>query len=77
MKTRHLVLLIVLVVCLPLLSACDLFGGKSDAEKKREYYQQQIDAYNQAREIYRQQQEKYYEDLQKALQDLAEQTYQQ
>ena len=75
MKIRYLCLLIALVMCMPLLSACDLFGGKSKAEKQQEYYQQQIDAYNEAREAYRESQEQYYKDLEKALQEWAEAAY--
>ena len=75
MKTGYKVLVVVLILSLPLLSACDLFGGKSSAEKEAEIYQQQVDAINEAREIYRQQQEQYYQDLQEALQDMYEQHY--
>ena len=75
MKTRIFALLMGLVMCLSLLSACDLFGGKSEAEKQREYYQQQVDAYNQQQEINRQQQEEYYRQLEESLQEWAEATY--
>jgi ABC-type phosphate transport system substrate-binding protein len=74
MKTWQICLVIVLIVCLPLLSACGLFG-KSKAEKEREYQELQIEAYNQQVEIYNQQQEEYRQALQEALQEWAEEAY--
>jgi predicted Abi (CAAX) family protease len=74
MKIWQICLVIVLVVCLTLLSACGLFG-KSKAEKEREYQEKQVEAYNQAIEIYNQQQQEYRENLQEALQEWAEAAY--
>ena len=74
MKIWQMCLVIALVLCLTLLSACGLFG-KSKAEKDREYQEQQIEAYNQAVEAYNQQQEEYRESLQKALQEWADAKY--
>ena len=74
MKIWQMCLVIVLVVCLPLLSACGLFG-KSQAEKEREYQEQQVEAYNKAVEAYNQQQQEYRENLEKALQEAAESIY--
>jgi hypothetical protein len=75
MKTGLLVILIALVLCLSLLSACDLFGGKSDAQRQQEYYQQQVDAYNQEQEAYQQQQEEIRKALEEALQEWADTSY--
>jgi hypothetical protein len=74
MKILQICLVIVMVVCLTLLSACGLFG-KSQAEKEREYQEMQIEAYNQQVEAYNQQQQEYREALQKALQEWAEAAY--
>ena len=76
MKTGLFVILTALVLCLSLLSACDLFGGKSDAQRQQEYYQQQVDAYNQEQEAYYQQrQEEIRKQLEEGLQEWADTVY--
>lgn len=75
MKTRVLIVLMALVLCLSLLSACDLLGGKSEAERQQEYYEQQIEAFNQAQEAEQKRQEELREALETALQEWADATY--
>ena len=51
MKIWQVLVLVVLLVSLPVLSACDLLGlgGESEEEK---YYRQQLEAYRQQQEAY-------------------------
>ena len=70
MKTWQALLLVILLVTMPVISACDLFGGgKSKAEREQEYYQQQLDAIREAQEIQRQQIAEQNQRLQEALQE--------
>ena len=69
MKKWQAIVLAILLVSLPALSACDLFGGK---DKEREYYQQQLEAINKAQEAYQKQQEEYYKSLQDGFQQWSE-----
>jgi ABC-type transport system involved in cytochrome bd biosynthesis fused ATPase/permease subunit len=67
------VLLAILLVTVPFLSACDLIGlGNSRAEQEREYYEQQLEAIKKAQEIHRQQQEDYNRRVQEGLNKWAE-----
>ena len=61
MKKWHMIPLAVLLVSLPFLSACDLFGGGND---EQEYYQQQLEAYQKVAEENRKAQEAYQKSLQ-------------
>ena len=73
MKIRRVVLLAILLVTMPALSACDLFGfGDSRAEQEREIYEQQIKAIQKAQELQRQRQEEYQERLQEGLEKWAD-----
>jgi len=75
MKSLQMILLVVLLVALPLLYACDimeggLFGGKS---KKQQEYDRQIEAYQKALEEYQQQQDEYQKEVAKAYKQYEEQ----
>jgi len=73
MKIWRVILLAILLVTMPALSACDLFGlGNSRAEQEREIYEQQIEAIKKAQDIQRQRQEDYQRRLQEGLEDWAE-----
>jgi hypothetical protein len=76
MKIWQVIILAVLLVSLPVLSACGLFGGSNDEE---EYYRQQLEAYRQQQEDYRKYQEEYYKRLEEGLNEYLEayQDYQQ
>ena len=69
MKKWHMIPLAVLLVSLPFLSACDLFGGGND---EQEYYQQQLEAYQKVAEENRKAQEAYQKSLQEGLQKWSE-----
>ena len=71
MKIWRAILLAILLVTMPVLSACDLFGN-SRAEQEREHYQRQIEAIQKAQEIHRQQQEEYNKRLQEGLEKWSE-----
>lgn len=62
MKMQHVLLLAVLLVSLPTLVSCDLFGPSEE-----ELRQQQIDAYQQQLEAYQKAQDEYYQNLEKSL----------
>lgn len=65
MKIKHALIVAVLLISLPALVSCDLFGSKD----KKELYQLQIEAYQKQQEEYQKAQEEYYQSLQKALDD--------
>jgi len=69
MKKRYAILLSILLVSLPVLSACDLFGG---GDREREYYQQQLEAYKKVQEANQKATEEYNKNLQKGLQKWSE-----
>jgi uncharacterized protein YlxW (UPF0749 family) len=62
MKMRHALILAVLLISLPALVSCNLFGPS-----KEELRQQQIEAYQQALDAYQKSQDEYYQSLEKAL----------
>jgi type II secretory pathway pseudopilin PulG len=64
MKMRHVFLLAVLLVSLPALVSCDLFGSS-----KEELRKQQIEAYQQQLEAYQKAQDEYYQSIEKSLND--------
>ena len=65
MKTWKILILVVLLVSLPVFSACDLLGLGGDDED--EYYRKQLEAYRQQQEAYKKQQEEYYKKLEEGL----------
>jgi hypothetical protein len=68
MKLWQGIAVAVLLVLLPVLSACDLLGvGDSQAEKERAHYEKVLKAYNEQQEAYRKQQEAYNEQLEQGL----------
>ncbi|MCK4273604.1 MAG: hypothetical protein KAW90_01835 [Dehalococcoidales bacterium] len=69
MKKWHIVPLAILLVSLPFLSACDLFGG---GDSEREYYEQQLEAYKKVAEANQKAQEEYRKNLQEGLQQWTE-----
>ena len=69
MKKRHAILLAILLVSLPFLSACDLFGG---GESDREYYERQLEAYKKLQEANQKTIEEYNKNLQEGLQKWAD-----
>jgi esterase/lipase len=79
MKKWRGILLAILLVSLPVLSACDLLGTSSSKDKEREYYEQQLKAFQQVQEANQKAQEAYNESLKKGLEDYlkAWQKYQQ
>lgn len=81
MKIRRAMLVAILLVTMPVLSACDLFGnGDSNKDEATEYYEQQLEAYIEAQEeayraaqeAYRQAQEEYYELIRQGLEEWLE-----
>ena len=65
MKIWQMIILVVLLVSLPVLSACDLLGlGGNDED---ELYRQQLEAYRKQQEAYQKQQEEYYKNLEEGL----------
>jgi len=69
MRKRRAILLAILLVSLPVLSACDLFGG---GDSDREYYQQQLEAYKKVQEANQKAAEEYNKNLQEGLQKWAD-----
>ncbi|MBN1176865.1 MAG: hypothetical protein JXA51_04210 [Dehalococcoidales bacterium] len=69
MKKWVIAPLAVLLVALPFLSACDLFGG---GDSEREYYEQQLEAYKKVAEANRKAQEEYNKNLREGLQQWSE-----
>ena len=70
MKIWQGILLVILLAAMPVLSACDLLGmGNSQAQKDREYYEQQLEAYQKVQEANRKAQEAYNEQLRQGLEE--------
>ena len=67
MKIWQAILLPVLLVMMPVLSACDLFGSGSQAEQQREHYERQLEAYRKVQEANKQAQEAYNEQIRQGL----------
>jgi ABC-type transporter lipoprotein component MlaA len=66
MKIWQVIILAVLLVSLPALSACKALGlGGNDNEE--ELYRQQLEAYQQQREAYQKYREEYYQKLEEGL----------
>ncbi len=68
MKIWQAILLSMLLITMPVLSACDLFG-KSRAQREREYYEEQLEAYKKVQEANRKAQEEYNKRLQEGLEE--------
>lgn len=66
MKIWQVLVLVVLLVSLPVLSACDLLGIGGESEEEA-YYRQQLEAYQKLQDAYKKQQEEYYKNLEKGL----------
>ena len=64
MKMRHTLIIAVLLISLPALVSCNLFGPS-----KEELQRQQIEAYQKALDEYQKAQDEYYQGLEKALND--------
>jgi hypothetical protein len=64
MKMRHALLLAVLLVSLPTLVSCNLFGPSEE-----ELRQQQIEVYQKQMEAYQKAQDEYYQSIEKSLND--------
>ncbi len=72
MKSWQSVLLAMLLMMMPIFSACDLIGlGDSRAQQEREHYERQLEAYKKVQEANRKQQEAYNQQLQQGLQEWA------
>ncbi len=69
MKKWHALLLAILLISLPVLSACDLFGG---GESDQEYYERQLEAYKKVQEANQKATEEYNKNLQEGLQKWAD-----
>lgn len=70
MKIWQVIILAVLLVSLPVLSACNALGlGGNDEE---ELYRQQLEAYQQQREAYQKYREEYYKTLEEGLNEYME-----
>ncbi len=70
MKIWQASLLILLLVTMPILSACDLLGiGSSRERQEQEYYRQQLETYKKIQEANRQQREEYNKRLQQGLEE--------
>ena len=68
MKLWQGIAVAVLLVLLPVLSACEALGvGDSQAERERAHYEEVLKAYGKQQEAYREQQEAYNEQLEKGL----------
>ncbi|HJX13403.1 MAG TPA: hypothetical protein VJ377_07750 [Dehalococcoidales bacterium] len=68
MKVWQVLLLAILIVSMPVLSACDLLGV-GGGNKDREYYEQQLEAYRKVQEANRKAQEAYNEQVRKGLEE--------
>ena len=65
MKIWQAIFLSVLLVTMPILSACELLGiGSSRERQQQEYYRQQLETYKKIQEANRKQQEAYNQQLQ-------------
>ena len=70
MKMWQAILLTMLLVTMPLLSACDLLGiGNAQERRQQEHYRQQLEAFKKIQESNRQQQEEYNKRLQQGLEE--------
>lgn len=69
MKKWHTLPLFFMIISLPFLSACDLFGGGND---EREYYEQQLEAYQKVAEANQKAREEYNKNLREGLQQWSE-----
>ena len=72
MRVWQGILLVVLLMLVPVLSACDLLGVGGDQQRQRDYYEEQLKAVQKQREAYQKQQEAYYEARNKALKEYEE-----
>jgi len=68
MRLISALLLAVMLISIPLLSACDLLGIKSKQEKEQEYFEQQLEYYNKVQEANQKAQEEYNRQVQESLQ---------
>jgi vacuolar-type H+-ATPase subunit E/Vma4 len=64
MKIRHALMLAILLISLPALVSCNLFGPS-----KEELRKQQIEAYQKALDAYQKSLDEYYQGLEKSLND--------
>ena len=66
-------LLVIFLVAVPILSACESLGmGSSQQEQERAYYEEQLKAYQKQQEYYRQQQEVYNQQVAEGLKQWSE-----
>ena len=68
MKIWQAILLVMLLVTMPILSACELLGLGS-SQREQEYYRQQLEAYKKIQEANQQRQEAYNQQVQQALEE--------
>ncbi len=72
MKLWQGILLAMLLLLVPSLSACDMLGlGNSKQQQQDEYYRQQMEAIQKVQEANRQQQDVYNQQLQQGLNEWA------
>jgi predicted metalloprotease len=72
MKLWHAAVLVVLLMSIITLTACDIFGSGRKRTQEQERFEQQLKAIQEqqeANERYQQEQKEYYEQIQKALED--------
>ena len=70
MKIWQVVLLVMLLITIPVFSACDLLGiGSSKQQQQEDYYRQQLEAIQKVQEDNRKQQEEYNQRIQQGLDD--------
>jgi ABC-type transport system involved in cytochrome bd biosynthesis fused ATPase/permease subunit len=73
MKIWHPILLSMLLVAMPVLSACDLLGiGNSREKQQQEYYRQQLEAIQKVQEANQKAQEEYNRQVQQGLKEWEE-----
>jgi len=73
MKIWHAILLSMLLVALPVLSACDFLGiGNSREKQQQEYYRQQLEAIQKVQEANQKAQEDYNRQVQQGLKEWEE-----
>ena len=68
MKIWQAILLSMLLITMPVLSACELFGD-SQEQRQREYYERQLEAYRKVQEANRKAQEAYNEQVRQGLEE--------
>jgi ribulose kinase len=73
MKTWQAAVLVILVVTLPVLSACDLLGIGGKKASDQELYEQWVKAIQEQQEADRKAQEEYYRQIQEALNNYSQQ----